>query len=506
MTQLVVICLYLVALLAVSWLATRLFEGTARDYFLASHSIGPVMLLMSIFGTTMTAFALVGATGESYRLGIGVLGMLASWSALVHTAVFFFVGIKLWSIGKRFGHLTQIQYFRDRFESDAIGLLLFPALVGLVIPYLLTGLLGAGSVVAVLTQGALPDLFPATAGGIPAWLTNLIISAVVLLYISFGGLRGAAWANTFQTIVFLVTGVTATTLIAGKLGGAQAATQAVLAAHPEKLILGDALPPLVFLAYGLIPLSVGTFPHVFQHWLTARSAKAFKLTIVGHPLFIALLWTPCVLIGVWATSAVMPDGSLVVPVDHPPNSELGLMVQKLTTPVIGGLLGAGILAAIMSSLDSQFLAISSIFTNDIVGHYVSREHIDDRQRVRLGRLFVVLIVALTFGLSLLEPRSVFALGVWCFSGFTALFPLVVAALYWKRTTSAGAMASILTAAAVWFLLFRDSNYAADPNYEFLGLMPVVTMIFAAIVALVGVSLVTAPPSAATIEKFFPAKH
>jgi SSS family solute:Na+ symporter len=160
----------------------------------------------------------------------------------------------------------------------------------------------------------------------------------------------------------------------------------------------------------------------------------------------------------------------------------------------------------MSSLDSQFLAISSIFTNDIVGHYVSQERIDDRQRVRLGRLFVVLIVAVTFGLSLLEPRSVFALGVWCFSGFTALFPLVVAALYWKRTTLAGAMASILTAAAVWFLLFRDSNYAAVAGYEFLGLMPVVTMTAAAIVALVGVSLITAPPSAATMEKFFPTKH
>ena len=494
------------ALLAIGWLATRLFEGTARDYFLASHSIGPVMLLMSIFGTTMTAFALVGATGESYRLGFGVLGMLASWSALVHTAVFFFVGIKLWSIGKRLGYITQIQYFRDRFESDAIGLLLFPALVGLVIPYLLTGLLGAGSVVVVVTQGALPDLFPATAGGIPAWLTNLVISAVVLAYISLGGLRGAAWANTFQTIVFLLTGITATVLIAGKLGGAQAATQAVLSAHPEKLIVGGAVPPLEFLAYGLIPLSVGTFPHVFQHWLTARSAKAFKLTVVGHPLFIALLWTPCVLIGVWATSAVMPDGSLVVPLEHPPNSELGLMVQKLTTPFIGGLLGAGILAAIMSSLDSQFLAISSIFTNDIVGHYVSADRIDDRQRVRLGRVFVVLIVGLTFGLSLLEPRSVFALGVWCFSGFTALFPLVVAALYWKRTTRAGAIASIVAATVVWFLLFQDSNYAADPAYSFLGLMPVVTMTFVAIVALVGVSLVTTPPTAATLEKFFPTKH
>lgn len=506
MTQLIVICLYLFALLTIGWLATRMFQGTARDYFMASHSIGPIMLLMSIFGTTMTAFALVGATGESYRLGIGVFGMLASWSALLHTAIFFFVGIKLWSIGKRFGYLTQIQYLRDRFESDVIGLLLFPALVGLLIPYMLTGLLGAGSVVVVLTQGALPDVFPATGGGIPAWLANLAISIIVLLYIFLGGLRGAAWANTFQTVVFLLTGVVAVVLIAGKLGGATAATQAVLAAHPEKLIVGDALKPLEFMAYGLIPLSVGTFPHVFQHWLTARSARTFKLTVVGYPLFIALLWTPCVLIGVWATSALMPDGSLVVPLEHPPNSELGLMVQKLTTPFIGGLLGAGILAAIMSSLDSQFLAISSIFTNDIVGHYVSHDRIGDSQRLTLGRIFVIVIVAVTFALSFMEPRSVFALGIWCFSGFTALFPLVFASLYWRRTTKAGAIAAILTAATTWFLLFRDSGYAASSSYTFLGLMPVVAMTACSIVALVGVSLVTTPPSAATIEKFFPSKR
>lgn len=507
MTQLIIICVYLLALLSIGWLAKGFFRGTAEDYFLASHSIGPVMLLMSIFGTTMTAFALVGATGESYRLGIGVFGMLASSSALVHTAVFFFVGIKLWAIGKRLGYFTQIQYFRNRFESDTVGLLLFPILVGLVIPYLLTGLLGAGGVVSALTVGALTDVFPASGGAVPAWATNLVICSVVLIYVSVGGLRGTAWANTFQTIVFLITGVVATVLISNELGGVQAATQAVVDTHPEKLIRGDAVPQLGFLAYALIPLSVGVFPHVFQHWLTARSAQTFKLTIIGHPLFIALLWTPCVLIGVWATSAVMGDGSLVVPIDHPPNTELGIMVQKLTTPLMGGLLGAGILAAIMSSLDSQFLAISSIFTNDIVGHYVSREQISDLQLVRLGRLFVVLIVAVTYGLSLLEPRSVFSLGIWCFSGFTALFPLVVASLYWRGVTSAGAIASIVTSAVVWFLLFRESDYAAITGYQFLGMMPVVTMIACSIIALVGVSLVTPPPSDATIDKFFPeARH
>ena len=503
MTQLIIMCGYLALLLGLGFLANRVFRGTARDYFLASHSIGPVLLLMSLFGTTMTAFALVGSTGEAYKAGIGVYGMLASWSGFVHTAVFFFVGIKLWAIGKRYGYLTQIQYFRDRFQSDRIGLVLFPFLVGLVIPYLLTGLLGAQAVVAALTSGAFPEAFAATGGGVPPWLSGLVICLIVLTYIFFGGLRGAAWANTFQTAVFMVTGVFAFYLIANKLGGADAATQAVLAAHPEKLVRGEAVPHGLFFFYFLIPLSVGTFPHVFQHWLTARSAESFKLAVVAHPLFILIVWLPCILIGVWATAALMPDGSLVVPAEHAPNTELATMVGKLTTPLVGGILGAGILAAIMSSLDSQFLCLGSIFANDVVAHYWGHDQIDDSRRLFLGRVFVVLVVAVTYLLSLAEPRAVFSLGVWAFSGFTALFPLVVAALYWPRTTTAGAYACILTSAATWIALFQASGYGADRGYTFMGLMPVVPMFAASIVALVAVSLATPKPPEALVQKFFP---
>jgi SSS family solute:Na+ symporter len=141
--------------------------------------------------------ALVGSTGEAYRGGIGVYGMLASWSGLIHAGVFFFVGMPLWALGKRYGYVTQIQYFRDRFQSDALGVILFPVIVGLVIPYLLVGLLGATGVVQSLTRGAFPEVFAATHGGIPPWLSGLVISGVVLSYIFFGGLRGAALANAF---------------------------------------------------------------------------------------------------------------------------------------------------------------------------------------------------------------------------------------------------------------------------------------------------------------------
>ena len=93
MTQLIIISIYLCLLLFLGLFAGKLFRGTSKDYMLASHSIGPFMLLMSVFGTTMTAFALVGSTGKAYAKGIGVYGLMASSSGLVHSACFFLVGM-----------------------------------------------------------------------------------------------------------------------------------------------------------------------------------------------------------------------------------------------------------------------------------------------------------------------------------------------------------------------------------------------------------------------------
>ena len=120
-----------------------------------------------------------------------------------------------------------------------------------------------------------------------------------------------------------------------------------------------------FFTYLLVPLSVGMFPHLFQHWLTARSAGSFKLPVVAHPIFIMIVWVPCVLIGIWATSNLIPAKP---PLPSNPNAILPFLVKTQTGPLLGGLLAAGILAAIMSSLDSQFLCLGTIFSNDIVTH------------------------------------------------------------------------------------------------------------------------------------------
>jgi solute:Na+ symporter, SSS family len=504
---LLIIAAYLGLLLILGTAANRLFRGTSRDYMLASHSIGPVLLLMSLFGTTMTSFALIGSTGASWREGIAIYGKMASWSGLIHSLCFFLVGVRLWRLGHRYHFSTQVQFFRARLESDGIGLLLFPVLVLLVIPYLLMGLIGAGAAIQEVSVGAFPEMFPGSGGGIPFWLGSLVVAMVVLAYVFFGGMRGTAWANAFQTTIFMVLGMVSFVVIVNRLGGTssllenmQIASQSVLTEHPEKLSRVD-VSRLSFFLYMLIPLSVAMFPHVFQHWLTARSADTFKLSVVMHPIFILIVWAPCVMVGVWANSSLAG-----LPADIHQNQILPYLVRQMAGPILGGFLTAGVLAAIMSSLDSQFLCLGTMFTNDMVLHYSRKDRFSDLQVVVIARSFIVAIVALSYLLSLWEPPGVFTLGVWCFSGFTGLFPLVFAALYWQRLTVAGAAASIVTMVVTWVLLFWQSGFGSNPGYTFMGLMPVAVILAAATVALLGVSLATRPPSEETLLRFFPRRR
>jgi solute:Na+ symporter, SSS family len=562
--KIVIIGCYLASLLFLGIFASRMFRGTSKDYLLASHSIGPFLLLMSLFGTTMTGFALVGSTGEAFAEGVGVYGMLASSSGIIHSLCFFLIGVRVYTWGKKYGYTTQVGFFRERLDSDKIGLVLFPILVGLVVPYLLVGVISAGKAIEGATGGDFGDFFGVNEQGrglgIPPWLTELVICLVVLIYVFFGGMRGTAWANTFQTIVFMVLGIVTFYLIATNLaasaieegrGHRDVDGEWVVRTDPptglvdslrivgreipkarrvrEKVTPADQiesveappqfrtrhrLDPWLFLTYMLIPFSVGMFPHLFQHWLTARSAATFKLAVVCHPIFIMIVWVPCILIGVWATTGLidLPQPFMNEPSKNA-NAVLGFMVKSLSGDVLGGFLLAGILAAIMSSLDSQFLCLGTMFTKDIVVHYGGENRFTDKQVVMISRGFIIAIVAITYSISRtnIDQTRVFQLGIWCFSGFSSLFPLALLACYWRGLTKWGAYAGVLTAAGVWLWGFRQSQWGAIENWSVdctlgdrtIQTMPVASIFLASLAAMVLVSLITPKPSAATLAKFFP---
>jgi len=254
---------------------------------------------------------------------------------------------------------------------------------------------------------------------------------------------------------------------------------------------------MTFLTYACLPLSVGMFPHLFAHFLTARRARTFRITVALFPLCIAVVWIPMVLLGML--------GNLDFPgLQGPAVGSVLLQMIGLHAPTfLVGFLAAGVFAASMSSLDSQVLSLGSMFTHDIVRHYGFHNRMSEKRVILTGRLFIAAILLLAFVLSVFTSRSIFGLGVWSFTGFASLFPVVVAALFWKRSTKWGAIASILSVATLWIYFFIRSDGASDYSVGSSGVLPVAVMLVVSASVMIVVSYFTSPPSHEVLRKFFP---
>src|ERR1043166_7324448 len=121
MVPIIVLAIYFIVIAYVGSIAFKRGKANTEDFFLASRTIGSLVFFLSIFATNMTAFAILGSSGAAYKRGIGIFGLMASSSAFVIPLTIFFIGTRLWALGKRFGHQTQVQFFRDRWECGGIG-------------------------------------------------------------------------------------------------------------------------------------------------------------------------------------------------------------------------------------------------------------------------------------------------------------------------------------------------------------------------------------------------
>src|SRR5947209_15264596 len=144
----IVIFIYLAIVLYIGIFAFRKGRETGEDFFLASRSIGSVVFFLSIFATNMTAFAILGSSGMAYKRGIGVFGLMASSSGFIIPLTIFFIGTRLWALGKRFGHMTQVQFFRDRWACSSIGTVIFSLSAVMLLPYMIVSIMGGGTVLA----------------------------------------------------------------------------------------------------------------------------------------------------------------------------------------------------------------------------------------------------------------------------------------------------------------------------------------------------------------------
>ena len=162
-----------------------------------------------------------------------------------------------------------------------------------------------------------------------------------------------------------------------------------------------------------------------------------------------------------------------------------IMLDGFAPLWLAGLLGAGIMAAVMAS-DSQILALSTMFTEDVFTFYGGTARFGEAVQVQIGRAFVVVLTIAAYVIALRAPQSIFDLAVqYAFSGYAALSPLLVAALFWKRSTKWGALAVTIWVAAAVIYTARVPGALA-----WYGLLPVVPMTLISCVLMVVVSLLT----------------
>ena len=535
-----VVAAYLALVLYVGIFAFRKSKGTGEDFFLASRALGPWVFLLALFGTNMTAFAILGSSGLAYQRGIGVFGLMASASAFVIPLTLFFIGTRLWALGKRHGYMTQVQFFRERWECSAIGTVIFALTAAMLVPYIIIGMMGGGHTLEALTTVLGPDGQPLlrevmrdgrtlmeTQHWVSYELGGAVVALVVMSYVFFGGMRGVAWVNALQTSMFLIFGTIAFVLITKNLGGLDQIV-ARLAAEPAtaSLLTRQRIPVEEFFSYTFIPLSAIMFPHMAIMCLTARKVTSFKKTVIFYPLCIMAIWLPCVLLGVIAAQqfpGLKPGES----------DEVILRLLTANTHVwLAGALGAAIMACVMAT-DSQILALGTMFTQDIFAHYGGRKRFGERVQVWTGRAFVIAITvgAYVIALHLKDKAGIFELAIrFAFSGFAALAPIMLAALFWKRSTKWGALAATLWVMAAmlgtWYLHETSASLAPRPgqplvpilpelgnlllrspgNVLVYGYLPVLPMVLGSALLMVVGSLLTRRPSAATLEKFFPSRR
>src|SRR6266540_6984791 len=239
----VVVFGYLAVVLGIGLFAGRTRSRDAEDYFLAGRTIGPVVFLLSLFGTNMTAFSILGASGHAFANGIVTYGLMASSSALVIPVGIFLIGTRLWALGKRHGFMTPVQMFRDRWECGHIGTVIFAVQAVLLVPYIVIAVMGGGTTLRAVSNGL-----------VPYWLGGAVVSLVVMGYVFFGGMRGTAWVNTFQTVLFLLFGAVALVVIGIGMGGFANAVKAMLASPAlAPLLTRERISPLYFFSYTFIP-------------------------------------------------------------------------------------------------------------------------------------------------------------------------------------------------------------------------------------------------------------
>lgn len=468
-----VCAVYLLACVGLGTFSSRGRATSTVGYVAGDRGLGLLLMYFITGATIFSAFAFLGLPGWAYSrgaaafyiLGYGALGFLP----------FYFLGPRAARLGRAHGFVTQAEMVAARFETPALaGVMALVSAVAFV-PYLALQMKGAGLVLETVTEGVVSEALGAA-----------IVYGVVLVYVLKSGVLGVGWTNTFQGIFMIALawglGLYLPTLRHGSL--TQMFTS-IASERPELLtapgLTSDGAPWHWAEYSSAVVVSIigfSAWPHLFMKAFTAKSDATLRRTVVLYPTFQIFL-VPLFLIG-FAGVGFLPAPS------RPDQILPHLLMSLELSPWLVGLFCAGALAASMSSGDAMVHAVASITVRD--GWVTAlRKTLSPGRELGSIRALVVLYLLLAYGVAILYDGSLVFLLLSAYGAVVQFMPLLVACLYFRRATGAGALAGLLGGSALTTLFVAFPEWRPFPVHA--GLYGVALNVL----LLVTVSLATRPP-------------
>jgi SSS family solute:Na+ symporter len=432
MMKISVLATYFLTVLAIGYFTRTHWKSSPAAYFLADRKLGTGILLATMIATNFSAFTVFGASGAGYRDGYGFFPIMGFGTGFMALS-FWVIGRKAWRIGRERGIITPPELVRSLYDSPTLGYLFAVVMIVFTVPYLALQPMAAGYALQALI-------------GLPYFSGCVLVTAVIVLYTLRGGMRAVAWTDLFQGLLMLFLLVAVLVLIAGHHGGFAAANQKVMALKPALFArpggAGHYTLGIWFSYMILWFLCDPMFPQLFQRFFAARSERSISRMMLLYPLICTVAFLPPIAVGVM--------GHLSFPelAGKQADRILPLVVNAVAGDFMAAMVTAAGIAALMSTMDSQLLTLSSIFTRDLLPAFWKRSPGNSIP----GRIFVIVLSVAGLALAYRPPATMIEIATQTFTGLAVLFPTVLFGLYFKRVYPAPAILSILAGETVLILI------------------------------------------------------
>jgi sodium/proline symporter len=472
----VVFGLYLIGMLAIGWYFLNRVK-TYDDFMIGGRKIGPLASSFSLISSYMSGYTYTAAPGLGFRSGYSTLWW-ATGDAPGNSLSFGVLGRRLRRYSELLKSITLPEYYENRFKSPTLRVLGALVVIVTVFMYLVAQFVATGKLVSVMFN--------------TSYIVGMLVgSVVVLIYTMMGGYLAVVYTDVIQfSLMFIGTHILFWTSLG--LAGGFAAFHDKLAAISPALVVpagpDNAYGTFMAMLTPIVLIIMGSFglPHVTVRHLSLKDPRNAR-----HAMLITAIFVVLFSIVYYLTGALARVLLLQAPADV---EEAGIRLWfSVLHPVFAGLMSSVAVASIMSTADSFLILLVSTVSHDVLDRFVMPKA-TEAQRVNLGRYLVAILAVIAFVVAIKPPALVFTIVIFAFGAMALAFGVPnLFSVYWKRTTEAGTIASMVLSLVVYV--------GATRGWWSLGLHPFMQGLIVAVVVIVVGSLLSKPPTGEP-ETFF----